>query len=89
MKLVFSPRAWSDYQYLLGTDKAAFSRVNRVIKDTMRSPFDGIGKPEPLRSNLKGYWSRRITLEHRFVYQVSGEGDMQALEIASCRFHYE
>ncbi len=89
MRLVFSPKGWSDYQYLLETDKVALSRVNRVIKDTLRSPFDGIGKPEPLRGNLKGFWSRRITLEHRFVYQVSGEGDVQALEIVSCRFHYE
>lgn len=89
MRLVFSPKGWSDYQYLLETDKVALSRVNRVIKDTLRSPFDGIGKPEPLRGNLKGFWSRRITLEHRLVYQVSGEGDVQALEIVSCQFHYE
>lgn len=89
MRLVFSPKGWSDYQYLLETDKVALSRVNRVIKDTLRSPFDGIGKPEPLRGNLKGFWSRRITLEHRLVYQVSGEGDVQTLEIVSCRFHYE
>ena len=59
-----------------------------MIRDTLRSPFSGIGKPEPLVSNLKGWWSRRITREHRLVYRVSGSDESQALEIASCRFHY-
>jgi toxin YoeB len=65
------------------------ARINELIKDGLRNPFGGIGKPEPLRGNLKGWWSRRITQEHRLVYRVRGTGDEQALEIASCRFHYD
>lgn len=89
MKLVFSSAAWADYLFLQQNDKAALGRVNELIKDTMRSPFAGIGKPEPLVGDLKGWWSRRITREHRLVYRVTGSGAAQALEIASCRFHYD
>lgn len=89
MKLVFSSAAWADYLFWQQNDKAALARVNELIKDAMRSPFAGIGKPEPLVGDLKGWWSRRITREHRLVYRVAGSGDAQALEIASCRFHYD
>lgn len=88
MKLSWSPRAWEDYLYWQQSDKAVLAKINELIRDTMRSPFAGIGKPEPLRDNMKGLWSRRITGEHRLVYRVTGTGDSQLLEIAQCRHHY-
>jgi len=88
MKLIFSTGAWDDYLFWQQNDKAILDRVNSIIKDAMRSPFQGIGKPEPLVGDMKGLWSRRITREHRFVYRVGGTGDSQAREIAACRFHY-
>lgn len=88
MKLVFANEAWEDYQFWISHDKAGLKRLNLVIKDCQRSPFAGIGKPEALRENLSGWWSRRITGEHRLVYRVTGEGAAQALEIAQCRGHY-
>lgn len=63
-------------------------RVNALIKDSARNPFAGIGKPEPLRNEMSGWWARRIDQEHRLVYRIVGKGDEQALEIAACRFHY-
>jgi toxin YoeB len=89
MKLVFSEAAWTDYLFWQQTDMAMLARLNALIKDTIRSPFIGIGKPEPLVGDLKGWWSRRITREHRLVYRVGGIGAQQALEIAACRFHYD
>jgi len=89
MRLVFSTDAWEDYLYWQETDKAVLARVNEVIRDTSRSPFKGIGKPEPLSGNLKGWWSRRITREHRLIYRVRGSGEDQALEISACRHHYD
>ena len=88
MKLGFTPRGWSDYLHWQANDPAMLGRVNEFIRDMLRSPFSGIGKPEPLLGNMKGWWSRRITGEHRLVYRVSGSGEAQVLEIASCRFHY-
>ena len=88
MKLVFSDRAWDDYLHWQATEPNTLERVNALIKDALRSPFAGLGKPEPLRGDLKGWWSRRITLEDRLVYRVSGKGDEQRLEIAQCRLHY-
>jgi len=88
VRLGFSERAWADYIYWHANDATVFARINELIKDALRTPFSGIGKPEPLVGNLKGWWSRRITREHRLVYQVSGTGDSQRLEIAACRFHY-
>lgn len=84
MNLIFSTEAWDDYQYWLKTDKKILRRINLLIKDTMRNPFEGIGKPEPLRHALSGYWSRRITEEHRFVYKVADN----ELLIAQFRYHY-
>lgn len=88
MKLAFSEASWRDYLHWQEHDRAILGRVNELIRDTCRSPFKGIGKPEPLRDDLKGWWSRRITGEHRFVYRITGSGDRQELEILTCRFHY-
>lgn len=88
MRYVFSQAAWEDYQYWQQHDRSILMRVNELIKDAARTPFSGIGKPEPLVGNLKGWWSRRITREHRLVYRLAGTGEAQSLEIAACRFHY-
>jgi toxin YoeB len=88
VKLVFTAEAWRDYVAWQAEDGAVVARINALIQDTMRSPFKGIGKPEPLKRNLAGWWSRRITGEHRLVYRVSGARDSQALEVLSCRYHY-
>ena len=84
MKLIFSEQAWDDYLYWQKTDKKLLERINTLIKDTTRSPFEGIGKPELLKNALSGYWSRRINDEHRIVYKIS-DGSML---IAQLRFHY-
>ena len=84
MNLVFSRESWEEYLYWQETDPQTLERINHLIKDTMRNPYRGIGKPEPLRHSFKGYWSRRITSEHRMVYRVAG-GD---LWIAQLRYHY-
>ncbi|MDH1624090.1 Txe/YoeB family addiction module toxin [Stutzerimonas stutzeri] len=84
MKLIWSEQAWDDYLYWQDADKRMVKKINELIKETRRTPFEGKGKPEPLRHNLAGFWSRRITAEHRFVYSVTDE----ALLIASCRYHY-
>lgn len=84
MKLVFSEHAWEDYLFWQRTDKKTLQRINQLIKDIQRSPFEGIGKPEPLKHSLSGYWSRRINDEHRLVYKVGSE----ELLIAQLRYHY-
>jgi toxin YoeB len=84
MKLIFSEQAWEDYLYWQQTDKKITRRIHEVIKDITRNPFEGIGKPEPLRHAFSGYWSRRITDEHRLVYKVHPSG----LLIAQLRYHY-
>jgi toxin YoeB len=84
MKLIFSEQAWEDYLYWQKTDKKLLERINTLIKDVSRSPFEGIGKPEPLKNALSGYWSRRINDEHRVVYKIS-DGSMF---IAQLRYHY-
>lgn len=88
MKITFWPTAWEDYRHWQNNDRKLLDRINTLIEECRRHPFKGIGKPEPLRGQLKGWWSRRITQEHRLVYRVRGEGDAQVLEIAQCRFHY-
>ena len=88
MKLVFSARAWEDYLFWQDQDRDILKRLNELLKDARRSPFSGIGKPEPLGGDLKGWWSRRITREHRLIYRASGQREAQALEIAACRLHY-
>lgn len=84
MKLVFSENAWEDYLHWQRTDQRILRRINKLIKETQRDPFDGIGRPEPLKHSLAGYWSRRINDEHRFVYKVMDN----ALLIAQLRYHY-
>lgn len=88
MKLVFAGQAWEDYLHWQATDANILERLNGLIRECMRSPFKGTGRPESLRGDLQGWWSRRITLEDRLVYRVSGKGRDQQLEIAQCRFHY-
>ena len=88
MKLVFATHAWDDYLHWQVSDATILSRINLLIEECRRHPFTGTGKPEALKGNLAGWWSRRITAEHRLVYRVSGSGEAQALEIAQCRYHY-
>ena len=84
MILSFSDDAWDDYLYWQQHDKKILKKINRLIKEIQRDPFEGIGEPEPLKYNWSGYWSRRITIEHRLVYKVSDD----SLMIAQCRYHY-
>jgi toxin YoeB len=84
VKLAFTPQAWADYSYWQEADPQISARIRQLIKDTMRDPHRGIGKPEPLKQALQGCWSRRITAEHRMVYQVS----MGELLIMQLRYHY-
>lgn len=88
MKLVFAARAWDDYLHLLEHDVELLKRVNELLEECQRHPFSGRGKPEPLKGDLKGWWSRRVTREHRLIYRVAGSGAAQILEIAQIRFHY-
>ncbi len=84
MKLIFAEKAWEDYLYWQKTDKKMLNRVNALIKDIKRDPFDGIGKPEPLTHALSGYWSRRINDEHRIAYKIHQD----SLLVAQLRYHY-
>lgn len=84
MRLIFSDHAWNDYLYWQKFDKKILKRINLLIKDVQRSPFEGIGKPEPLKHALSGYWSRRINEEHRFVYKANDN----SILIAQLRYHY-
>ncbi|QLA18831.1 Txe/YoeB family addiction module toxin [Desulfolutivibrio sulfoxidireducens] len=84
MRLVWTPQAWEDYLFWQATDRSKVKRINELIRETLRSPFEGKGKPEALRFDLSGYWSRRITAEHRLIYGVSGDD----LVIVACRYHY-
>ena len=85
MKKIWFDRAWNDYLYWQSQDKKLLRRINELIKDTERQPFSGIGKPEPLRGELSGFWSRRIDDRNRLVYRVKND----TLEILSCRGHYD
>jgi len=85
MQLVWDQDSWEDYLYWQATDKKILLRINELIKDTLRSPFKGIGKPEPLKGNFAGCWSRRINDEHRLVYAIRDK----RLHILQCRFHYD
>jgi len=84
MILSFADDAWDDYLYWQQQDKKILKKINRLIKEIQREPFEGIGEPEPLKYNWSGYWSRRISIEHRLVYKVVDDN----LLVAQCRYHY-
>ena len=85
MKLQFTETGWEHYQYWQAADAKLLGKINDLIKDCRRNPHTGLGKPEPLRGNLAGWWSRRINDEHRLVYRVEGD----VLVVSQCRFHYQ
>jgi len=86
---LFTAHAWADYLHWLETDPAKLRRINDLLKDAVRNPFKGLGKPEPLKGGLAGWWSRRIDDEHRLVYRVAGKAGVdQRIEIAVCRYQY-
>ena len=84
MNLLWTPKAWKEYIEWQEIDKKTVKRINEIIKDCLRTPFDGIGKPEPLKGQLSGFWSRRITSEHRLVYEVNDDN----ISIIQCKYHY-
>jgi toxin YoeB len=84
MKIIFLEAGWEDYLYWQSIDKAMLKKVNTMIKEIERTPFEGTGKPEALKHNLAGWWSRRINLEHRLVYKVENE----SIVVLQCRYHY-
>ncbi len=89
MRVLFTADGWDDFQHWARTDRAVHLRVLELIEDIRRHPFTGIGKPEPLKGQLSGWWSRRITGAHRLVYRVRGQpGADQQVEIIQCRYHY-
>jgi toxin YoeB len=88
MNLLWTDRGWGDYLHWQQTDPDMLRRINGLIRDVQRMPFSGVGKPEPLGGDLRGWWSRRVTVEHRLVYRLIGSGNEQRIEIASCRYHY-
>jgi len=83
--LAWTREAWSDYVYWQAQDKKTLKRINKLLTDSLRSPFEGVGKPEPLKENLSGFWSRRIDESNRLVYAV----DDNQLTVISCRYHYD
>jgi toxin YoeB len=85
MKYVFVDESWDDYLYWQKTDRKILEKINYLLKDLARHPFDGLGKPEPLKFKYKGFWSRRIDIEHRLIYRVKDD----EIQIAKCRFHYD
>lgn len=89
MRILFSDDGWADYLGWQSQTASEPDRLNALIENCRRSPFAGLGKPEPLKRQFAGYWSRRITGEHRLVYRVTGKGTDQQLEILQCRFHYQ
>jgi toxin YoeB len=85
MRYIFVDESWEDYQYWQQTDRQKIKRINDILKDISRHPYNGIGKPEALKFKYKGFWSRRIDGEHRLIYQLKGEDIL----IAKCRYHYD
>jgi len=85
MRIIFSKISWEDYSSWLNEDKKMLKKINNLIKDIQKNPYEGIVKPEPLKYDLSGYWSRRIDREHRLVYQV----DKNEIRIYSCKYHYD
>lgn len=89
MRKVWADSAWEEYLSWQGQDPKVVKRINQLIRECERTPFTGTGKPEPLHGSRSGWWSRRITGEHRLVYAISGKGVAQSIEIAQCRGHYD
>lgn len=90
MNFEFTQNAWEEFAYWIETDNEMVIKIKDLLKDIKKTPFQGIGKPEPLRYDLQGFWSRRITGEHRLVYKVEGKkGTNQKCIIIQCRFHYD
>lgn len=90
MNIEFTEHGWEDFEYWIETDSGIVQKIKELLKSIRSTPFQGIGKPEPLKYGLKGFWSRRITREHRLVYRVSGKkGADQKCTIIQCRFHYD
>ena len=90
MIIEFTAHGWEDFNYWLENDEDVVKKIKELIKSIRQEPFKGIGKPEPLKFGLKGFWSRRITGEHRLVYSINGsKGSDQKCTIISCRFHYD
>ena len=85
MKIIFVDESWEDYLYWQKTDRKILERINNLVKDISRNPYSGLGKPEPLKYKYQGFWSRRITEEHRLIYRVADD----EIQIAKCRFHYD
>ena len=88
MRLLWTEQGWRDYLFWQSSDAKILLAINDLIKDIGRDPFRGLGKPEPLKHDLAGWWSRRITGEHRLIYRVHGKGAGQTVEIVQCRYHY-
>jgi toxin YoeB len=88
MKTAWTDDAWEEYLHWQKEDQKILESINALIEDIKRSPFKGLGKPEPLKFGLQGWWSRRISGEHRLVYRISGKGEDRQLDIAQCRYHY-
>jgi toxin YoeB len=88
VKLLWAADAWEDYVHWQQTDAAVLAMINLLLTEIRPRPYAGLGKPEPLKGNLSGWWSRRITGEHRLVYRVAGAADAERVEIVQCRFHY-
>ena len=84
MNLTFTPSAWDDYQWFQQHDRKLLKRINQLVQGILRTPYEGIGKPEPLKGDLSGYWSRRINDEHRLVYTTRAEDVI----VIACRYHY-
>ena len=89
MEIIWAPHAWEDYVHWQSSEPEMAAKINELVREIRRRPFTGLGKPEPLRGDLSGWWSRRISGEHRLVYRVAGKrGIDQRLEIVQCRYHY-
>ena len=90
MNFEFTSNAWGDFEFWLSEDQEVAIKIKELLKDIKRNPFQGLGKPEPLKYDLKGFWSRRITAEHRLVYKIEGiKGKNQKCFILQCRYHYD
>jgi len=88
VKLLWTPEGWEDYVSCQMNDPELISKINTLIKDISRNPFTGLGKPEPLKDNYRGWWSRRISSEHRLAQRIVGKDAEKHIEIAHCRYHY-